>query len=360
MSEASSHGMQVFDLNQLLTIDPTSVATIFSADARYSSGVGNLHNIFINEDSATAYLLGGTNSCSGGLHMVDISNPLIPVQSGCYSGDGYTHDVQCVIYNGPDTQYVGNEICFAFNEDTVTIVSDNSTYASYFCLFLSFLSYCPFFVKLSSLIEQVDVTNKAAPVQIKKVTYDNDGYTHQGWLSDDHRYVVFGDETDEQKFETNTKTLVVDAETLAGAQVIGFHLGSTTAVDHNQYVKGDYIYQANYRAGMQVLKVNSYNPVDFEQVAFFDIYLFSDSDKFNGAWSVYPFFPSGTVVISGIEQGLFVTRVNGLEEPSRSPITSSPSLSPISPKPTNLPTKSSTNVRKCLISFFIVYHIIAH
>ena len=55
--------------------------------------------------------------------MVDISDPLIPVQSGCFSADGYTHDVQCVIYNGPDTQYVGNEICFAFNEDTVTIVS---------------------------------------------------------------------------------------------------------------------------------------------------------------------------------------------------------------------------------------------
>ena len=215
-------------------------------------------------------------------------------------------------------------------------------------------------MKLSSFIEQVDVTIKAAPVLIKRVTYADDGYTHQGWLSDDHRYVVFGDETDEQKFGVNTKTLVVDAETLAGAQVIGFHLGSTTAVDHNQYIKGDYIYQANYQAGMQVLKVNSYNPVDFEQIAFFDIYPSSDSDNFNGAWSVYPFFHSGTVIISGIEQGLFVTRVNGLEEPSRSPITSSPSLSPISPKPTNLPTKSPTNVRKCLISFFIIYHIIAH
>ena len=114
VSEATSHGMQVFDLNQLLT---TSVATTFSADARYSSGVGKLHNIFINEDSATAYLLGGSNNCSGGLHMVDISNPLIPIQSGCFPDDGYTHDVQCVIYNGPDTQYVGKEICFAFNED---------------------------------------------------------------------------------------------------------------------------------------------------------------------------------------------------------------------------------------------------
>ena len=190
-------------------------------------------------------------------------------------------------------------------------------------------------MKLSSLIEQVDVTDKADPVQIKKVAYDDDGYTHQGWLSDDHRYVVFGDETDEQAFDFNTKTLVVDAETLAGAQVIGFHLGSTAAIDHNQYIMGDYIYQANYRAGMQVLKVNSYSPVDFEQVAFFDVYPASNSNSFNGAWSVYPFFPSGTVVISGIEQGLFVTRVDLSPQPSRSPITSAPTPPTPSPTPFN-------------------------
>mmetsp|Transcript_5018 Transcript_5018/g.10095 ORF Transcript_5018/g.10095 Transcript_5018/m.10095 type:complete len:163 (-) Transcript_5018:55-543(-) len=31
-------------------------------------------------------------------------------------------------------------------------------------------------------------------------------------------------------------------------------------------------------------------------------------NKFPGAWSNYPFFPSGVVIISGIEQGLFVVK----------------------------------------------------
>ena len=180
---------------------------------------------------------------------------------------------------------------------------------------------------------QVDVTDKSAPVEIKRVTYAQDGYTHQGWLSDDHRYVVFGDETDERNLGVNTKTLVVDANTLAGAIVIGFHYGSTPAIDHNQYIKDGYIYQANYRAGMQVLKVNDYSTIDMEEVAFFDVYPGSNRNSFNGAWSVYPYFPSGTVVISGIEQGCFVTRVNiGTSSPT------------ISPKPTKSPTDSVRTV----------------
>ena len=54
--------------------------------------------------------------------MVDILNPVEPAFSGCFSSDGYVHDAQCVIYSGPDTQYGGREICFSFNEDTLTVV----------------------------------------------------------------------------------------------------------------------------------------------------------------------------------------------------------------------------------------------
>jgi hypothetical protein len=74
--------------------------------------------------------------------MVDISNPKSPQLAGCFSGDGYTHDAHCVIYHGPDTAYQGKEICFACNEDTVTVV---------------------------------DVTNKNNPVQLDRVSYADDG-----------------------------------------------------------------------------------------------------------------------------------------------------------------------------------------
>ena len=70
--------------------------------------------------------------------MIDISNPLVPGNAGCFSADGYAHDAQCVVYNGPDAAHQGGEICFNANEDTLTIV---------------------------------DVANKAAPVQLSRTGY---------------------------------------------------------------------------------------------------------------------------------------------------------------------------------------------
>lgn len=64
-----------------------------------------------------------SSSCKGGLFMLDVSNPANPTSPGCVSQDGYVHDAQCVVYNGPDTQYLGKEICFNYNEDTVSIPS---------------------------------------------------------------------------------------------------------------------------------------------------------------------------------------------------------------------------------------------
>ena len=61
--------------------------------------------------------VGGTQaayegSCNGGLHMIDVSDPLNPVFAGCYADDGYVHDTQCVIYHGPDTRYQVNKLLF--------------------------------------------------------------------------------------------------------------------------------------------------------------------------------------------------------------------------------------------------------
>ena len=57
------------------------------------------------------------------MHVVDISNPTSPPFSpAIFPADGYTHDAQIVIYNGPDASYVGREVAFCSNEDTLTIV----------------------------------------------------------------------------------------------------------------------------------------------------------------------------------------------------------------------------------------------
>lgn len=86
LSKASNHGMQIFDLNQLLTAQSGSN---FSESAHYGN-FGNAHNVFANEETGYAYAV-GTNTCNGGLHIVGMNNPLNPVSAGCYSNDGYTH-----------------------------------------------------------------------------------------------------------------------------------------------------------------------------------------------------------------------------------------------------------------------------
>ena len=97
-------------LNQLRNYDGNSPVT-FSETAHYGL-FGNSHNIVINEESGFAFAV-GCNDCSGGLHMINIQNPTNPTYAGCYSQDGYTHDSQCVIYDGPDSDYQGREICFS-------------------------------------------------------------------------------------------------------------------------------------------------------------------------------------------------------------------------------------------------------
>jgi choice-of-anchor B domain-containing protein len=282
VSEARSHGMQVFDLHRLRELDGKSVVKV-EADARYRD-FGNAHNIFINEDTGFGYAV-GTSTCNGGLHIMDLRKPLMPkfmncVGRGVYEiptehGDAYTHDVQCVVYKGPDTRYLGKEICVASNADTVNIV---------------------------------DVTNKAKPYQISAAKYDGVKYTHQGWLTEDHRYFLLGDELDEQRLRTKTKTFIWDFSDLKNPRNFAIHTHETKATDHNMYIKGDFVYQANYNAGLRILSLKDIANGKLKEVGFLDTMPNRNSSTFEGVWSVFPYYKSGTVVVSGINGVLYITR----------------------------------------------------
>ena len=274
-SEALGSGLQVLDLTVLR--DGPSLVDGFTETAHYT-GFSTSHNIVVNEATGYAYAVGTNNGvCGRGIHFVDLSDPANPRAAGCFADDGYTHDAQCVLYAGPDIDHLGKEICLAFNEDTLTIV---------------------------------DVTNKAAPVQISRTGYAQRGYTHQGWLTADHAFLLMDDELDERNIAavTNTRTLIWDVRDLDNPSHFADYIGPSSAIDHNQYVVGDYSFQANYRSGLRILDISDIASGSLTEVGFFDIYPASDSANFNGAWSVYPFFASGNVVVSGIEQGLYVLR----------------------------------------------------
>jgi choice-of-anchor B domain-containing protein len=263
-----THGLQVFDLRTLRGLPPGSTLT----ETAHLGGFGPAHNIAINEDTGYAYVV-GSNQCSAGLYMVDISEPQRPRFAGCFSADGYTHDTQCVVYNGPDTVYTGREICVAYNEDTVTVV---------------------------------DVTNKANPRQLSRTTYAGVRYTHQGWFLDaNHRIIIVNDELDETG-SNRTRSYIFDLSDLDAPFELGRYDGETTAIDHNLYTKDGYVFETNYRAGLRILDAAQIASGRLTEVAYFDTIPGSDAAAFSGTWSSYIYFPSGNLVLSDIGGGLFV------------------------------------------------------
>ena len=277
----NGHGIQIFDLTVLRTIT-TPPATFNPATdlTAYYNGIGSAHNIAINEDTGFAYAVGG-DTCDGGLHMVNINDPANPTPAGCYSTDGYTHDVQCVVYQGIDAEHVGDEVCFASNEDTLTIV---------------------------------DVTNKSAPALLSRNAYAGSGYTHQGWLTPDQRFFLVDDELDHTAGGSNPrKTYVWYLANLESPTLLGAYEATGTrapAIDHNQYVVGDVAFQANYRAGLSVLRIDDPATAGLTEIGYFDTYPDFDNPSFSGAWSNYPYFASGIVIVSDINRGLFVLQPN--------------------------------------------------
>jgi choice-of-anchor B domain-containing protein len=160
--------MQIFDLTQMGTI---TVSTTFTETAYYDQ-FGNGHNLFINEDTVYGYVF-RIETCSGAFHMIDLHDPVNPVFAGCFDDDGLTSDTQCIVYNGPDADYQGREICFAGSDDAFTIG---------------------------------DVNDKNAPVQIDLLAYSSIARAHQGSLTEDQSFFLLSDTLDEVNYGNNTRT----------------------------------------------------------------------------------------------------------------------------------------------------------
>ena len=284
---AGQHGVQVFDLRRLRKENEEPVT--YSEDAIYD-GIASAHNIVINEDTGFAYAVGsssGGETCGRGLHMIDIRDPLAPVFAGCFtdkntgpSGSGYTHDAQCVVYEGPDTDHQGKEICFSSNVTALSIS---------------------------------DVTNKEAPVALSSAEYPNAAYAHQGWVTDDFEYFYMNDELDDGRGKiVGTRTLIWDITDLDDPQLASEFVSENLATDHNLYIQGDLMYQSNYLSGLRIFDISDrINPVE---VGFFDTVPYGDDEPgFAGAWSNYPYFPSGTILISSMNEGLFIVRKRNID-----------------------------------------------
>lgn len=208
----------------------------------------------------------------------------------------YVHDAQCLIYRGPDTKYVGQEICYGYNEDTLTIY---------------------------------DITSKIAPTVISRTSYEGASYTHQGWVLDKQwqEYLLLDDEYDEVNEvgpaeDGNPITYIWNIADLSNPRQTGYYKSSAHSIDHNQYIHDGHSYQSNYGSGLRVLDVRSI-PTDptgkgVKEVGFFDIYPEDDAEEkggiveFVGSWSSYALFKSGFIFVNTMERGAFVVKRNDL------------------------------------------------
>lgn len=275
VSEAGGHGMQVFDLTKLRTV--SSPPIVFNEDAHYD-GFGRAHNIVINPDQAFAYAV-GTQTFNGGPHVVDISDPLNPIFAGGYGNDSYSHDAQVITYNGPDPDYIGQEIYIGSNETEVVVL---------------------------------DVSDKTNIINISNFSYSNIGYTHQAWLTEDHTYLLLGDEFDELQFGFNTRTLIIDLSDLDNPTLHTEYLANTASIDHNGYTKDDFFYLASYTAGLRVIDITDISNQTFTEIGFFDTFPQNDDLGFSGLWNVYPYFDSGNIVLSDIDSGFYLVKNSNL------------------------------------------------
>ena len=256
----SGSGIQVFDMSG---IDTGKVLTLPDV---LTGGNPNTHNVAIDEDSGFLYRCGGGND---GLRIYDLNQSISsPPFVGSWTSD-YVHDAQIVTYtSGPAA---GKQVAY--------------------CL-------------TGSRLRIIDVTNKANLQLMDTVTYPQTGYAHQGWLDENRQYFYVNDESDEPSFGLPTTTIVMDVSDPSNASYVGKFDNGVSAVGHNGYIVGDLLYEANYTSGLRVFDL-SVNPLNPPEVAWYDTSP-STAVSTDGLWSVYPFFPSGLVIGTDQQEGLFV------------------------------------------------------
>jgi choice-of-anchor B domain-containing protein len=308
--QAGTDGVKIIDLTNLPNsvslantyLGPNWSHTIHVSNINWSTGVANNPsfppNIYLNGSS------GGS-----GFRILSLANPTNLSQVGQWSVGTYTHDIYTHVFT--DTRV--NQCAPGHNPCEVA-----------------------FSFSGTSGLKIVDVTDKASTLLLSTLAYSQLGYTHSGWISSDGQYLFLHDELDEQNYGFNTRVRTINITNLTAPFVSHDYYGTTTAIDHNGYTVGNKYYFSNYTRGISVL--NATNPNAESEIGFFDTYPTNNNASFAGAWGVYPFLPSGNIIISDINRGLFVVREQNLATPTP---TNTATPGP-SPTPTRTLTPSLT------------------
>jgi choice-of-anchor B domain-containing protein len=283
-TEAPGGGLQIIDLSNV----PTSISLANTLTEFSTSHTVYISNVNYSTMAALpgqqAYLyIAGSNLAGGAFRIYDLVDPVHPLLvTSPPAGTGYMHDsTSMLLTDNRTTQCAGNhnpcEVLVDFNETSVDIW---------------------------------DVTDKTAPARISSTTYPTATYVHSGWPSSDNRYIIVHDELDELRRSLNTHIYTLDIGDLRVPNLITSYIGGARSTDHNGYTIGNRYYVSHYKRGLVIF--DSTNPQALSEIGSFDTYLSpaANSAGTDGAWGVYPFLPSGTLLVSDIENGLFLLKRN--------------------------------------------------
>ena len=315
-SSPETTALEIIDLNNL----PNSVTKL-----DYAHPFSGSHNILISNinystgvtnDGQQAFLhMAGERDGPGSFVTFSLSNPTDPemiTSNTTKVRTDYSHDIAAMTIIDDRVAQCDNantnncEILMDFNEQEMRIW---------------------------------DKTNNSAPELMGQATYPNLAYTHSGWQTDDNMYVLVHDEGDEMRFGINTRVIIFKLSDLCSPEMVAEYSGPTRAIDHNGFVRGNKYYMSNYQRGMAVLDIS--NPEQPRDIGFFDTYPMADSAIFGGAWGVYPFLPSGNILVSDMNSGLYILKDNSVANDPGT-VSTSTSASSCNQSATSTPTTTPT------------------
>jgi len=297
-TEAVGGGLQIFDLTDLPnSVTLANTLTDFSrSHTLYISNIDYATNTAL--PGATPYLvIAGSNVAGGAYRLYDLTNPVSPtLVTPPPAGTGYMHDSTSMLITDSRTTQCANghnpcQVLVDFNETSVDLW---------------------------------DVTDKAAPFRLSTTTYPTATYVHSGWPTNDNKFIVVHDELDELQRGIHTQIYTLDVGNLLAPTLTTSYSGPTTSTDHNGYAIGNRYYVSHYKRGLVIFDVS--DPRALTEIGSFDTYLSPapNTAGTDGAWGVYPFLTSGTLLVSDIENGMFLLKKNETLPPPTPVVTNPP------------------------------------
>ena len=280
----AEYGVQILDLTDLpdrvVELPPytgiSTAHTLFLANVDNGTGSANVPGV------PPVLYINGSGGC--GLVALGLADPANPAFLACHDVT-YAHDIYATVLSGERAR----RQC-APGHDPCEVV-------------FNFAGDVP-----GPDLRVIDFTDKSNPVEIGSLDYPRHGYAHSGFGTADDRFLFLQDEFDEGFLGLNTNVRTIDVSDVRAPAMVGGWLGPNRAVDHNGHTLGHHYYMSNYTRGLTILDVT--DPVAPAGLAFFDTYPSGDPPTFDGAWAVYPYLPSGTLLVSSINDpgGLFVLK----------------------------------------------------